>query len=99
MPYQIILSENADIHLQALTAREQSIVIDACTGQLSFQPTVETRNRKLMRPNPIATWELRVGDLRVYYDVEEEPEQIVQVLAIGIKERNQIRIGNKVVDL
>lgn len=27
-----------------------------------------------MRSNYLATWELRIGNLRVYYDVEEEPE-------------------------
>jgi hypothetical protein len=34
-------------------------------------PTLETRNRKPMRPNPIAPWELRIGHLRVYFEVEE----------------------------
>ena len=52
-----------------------------------------------MRPNPIAPWELRIGDLRVYYDVEKEPEQIVFVRAVGIKERNRVRIGKEVIEL
>jgi len=52
-----------------------------------------------MRPNPIAPWELRIGDLRVYYDVETEPEQIVFVRAVGIKERNRVRIGKEVIEL
>lgn len=30
-----------------------------------------------MQPNPVAPWELRVGTLRVYYDVEEEPDTVV----------------------
>ncbi|MGL5060273.1 MAG: type II toxin-antitoxin system RelE family toxin, partial [Microcoleus sp.] len=46
--------------------------------------------RKPMRPNFLASWELRIGELRVYYDVEEEFEAIVEILAIGIKERNQV---------
>lgn len=52
MPYQIILSRIAETHLQALTAREQSVVIDAIAHQLTYQPTSETKNRKPMRPNP-----------------------------------------------
>lgn len=52
-----------------------------------------------MRTNPLATWELRIGKLRVYYDVEEQPEPLVRILAIGIKERNQVWIGNKRVNL
>jgi len=67
--------------------------------QLIHQPTVETRNRKPMRPNPIAPWELRIGDLRVYYDVEEEPEPVVYIRAVGVKERNRVRIGKEVIEL
>jgi mRNA-degrading endonuclease RelE of RelBE toxin-antitoxin system len=51
-----------------------------------------------MRPNPIAPWELRIGDLRVYYSVEED-EQLVSIRAVGIKDRNRVRIMNQVVDL
>ena len=56
------------------TARQRAIVLDAVDEQLTHQPTVETRNRKPMRPNPLAPWELRIGVLRVYYDVEDIPE-------------------------
>ncbi len=52
-----------------------------------------------MRPNPLASWELRIGDLRVYYDVEDEPEPVVYIRAIGIKERNAVRIGKEVITL
>lgn len=48
-----------------------------------------------MRPNPIAPWELRIGDLRVYYEVDAV-EDVVRVLAVGIKERNLVRIGEEV---
>ncbi|MDY7012854.1 MAG: hypothetical protein SVX43_04500 [Cyanobacteriota bacterium] len=99
MPYQIVLSEPAEAHLQDFTARNQRIVVEAIVEQLSYQPTVATKNRKLMRTNPLATWELRIGKLRVYYDVEEQPEPLVRILAIGIKERNQVWIGNKRVNL
>lgn len=52
-----------------------------------------------MRPNPLAPWELRIGDLRVYYDVEEGPEPKVLIRAVGIKERNRVRIGGKEFEL
>jgi hypothetical protein len=60
---------------------------------------VETRNRKPMRPNPLAPWELRLGSLRVYFDVVIEPEPVVVVLAVGVKERSAVRIGKAVLDL
>jgi hypothetical protein len=60
---------------------------------------VETRNRKPMRPNPLAPRELRLGILRVYFDVVIEPEPVVVVLAVGVKERNAVRIGRTVINL
>jgi len=52
-----------------------------------------------MRPNPLAPWERRIGALRVYYDVEAEPELVVLIRAVGLKERNRVRIGGEVIDL
>lgn len=52
-----------------------------------------------MRPNPVAPWELRIGDLRVYYDIEKEPETVVLILAVGRKEHNRVHIGGEVIDL
>ena len=60
---------------------------------------METKNRKPMRPNPVAPWELRIGPLRVYYDVDVEPDQLVKIRAVGIKERNRVRIGGEVIEL
>lgn len=52
-----------------------------------------------MRPNQVAPWELRIGDLRVYYDVEEQPEHVVLIRAVGLKAHNQVWIGNEAIDL
>lgn len=97
MSYHIECSPDAEDHLRALTARQRAIVLDTVDVQLAHQPTVEMRNRKPMRPNPLAPWELRIGNLRVYYDIEEEP--VVYIRAVGIKERNRVRIGREVIKL
>jgi mRNA-degrading endonuclease RelE of RelBE toxin-antitoxin system len=47
----------------------------------------------------VAPWELRIGDLRVYYEVNDDPERIVVVKAIGVKERNRVLIGGEKVEL
>lgn len=99
MAYQIEYSPDAFDHLQRLTVRQQRTILDEVERRLSHEPTVETRNRKAMRPNPLAPWELRIGALRVYYDVEEEPEEVVLVRAIGIKDRNRVIIGGEVIKL
>jgi mRNA-degrading endonuclease RelE of RelBE toxin-antitoxin system len=97
--YVIEYSPEAEDHLRRLTARQQRIVVDAVDRQLLNEPTSETRNRKPMRPNPIAPWELRIGSLRVYYEVKEHPNPRVMILAVGVKERNRVRIGKDIVQL
>jgi len=99
LPYRIEYSPETEKHLRVLTARQRVTVLDGVDEQLRHEPTAEARNRKPMRPNPLAPWELRIGNLRVYYDVEDEPESIVQIRAVGIKERNRVRIGKEVIEL
>jgi mRNA-degrading endonuclease RelE of RelBE toxin-antitoxin system len=53
-------------HLRGLTACQQRIVLDTVDEQLTHEPHVPTRNRKRLRPNKLATWELRIADLRVF---------------------------------
>ena len=90
MIYRIEYSPETEVHLRSLSARDRSLVLDAVEEQLGHEPTCENKNRKPMRPNPLATWELRIGDLRVYYEVEAIPERRVLIRAVGIKERERV---------
>jgi mRNA-degrading endonuclease RelE of RelBE toxin-antitoxin system len=99
LKYRIEYSPEAEEHFQYLSKRQQGIVLDAVERQLQFQPDIETRNRKPMRPNPLAPWELRIGTLRVYYDFEDSPERVVFIRAVGIKQRNNVRIGREMIKL
>ncbi len=94
MAYQIEFSEDAESHYRQFTAHQRSLLADAIEEQLSDQPTTPTRNRKHLRPNHVAEWELRVGDFRVFYDVEEGPGVVV-VVAIGIKKGSRLYIGGE----
>jgi len=52
------------------------------------------------RPNPLASWELRVGQFRVYYQVESnDGKDTVYVLAVGEKVRNRVIIAGVEVEL
>ncbi len=48
-------------------------------------------NRKQLRANPLATWELRVQQFRVLYNVDHEIVTIL-VVAIAVKEGNKFII-------
>ena len=95
MAYRIQFTESAEDHLSRLTARQQAIVLDAVRTQLRYEPLGETRNRKQLRPNPFAPWELREGFLRVFYEVDALESDLVNVLAIGIKKGNRLIVSGK----
>ena len=102
MAYQVQFSPAALQHLQGFSARERATLLDRVSRQLTDQPTVETRNRKRMRPNPLAPWELRVADMRVYYDVTEAvagSEPTVDILAMGRKVRDRVLVAGEEVDV
>ena len=69
----------------------------AIEAQLSHEPLLETRNRKRLRPNPLAPWELRVGNIRVFYDVDEPG--IVTVVAIGVKDGSKLYLEGEEIHL
>ena len=52
-----------------------------------------------MEANSLATWELRVDNLRVYYNVEGDNIYIVYIQAVGVKIRNRVRIGKEEIEL
>jgi len=99
MAFKIIYSPEAVEHLAALAKATQVMVVDQIDEQLTHEPMLPTRKRKLLRPNPIAPWELRLGDVRVFYAVVEEPEALVTVAAVGIKRHNELWIGTEKVEL
>ena len=76
--YEIEYSANVAEDLRDLRAYDRSTILDKIEEQLRHEPTVETRNRKQLpgfvppweQNQPV--WELRVGEHRVYYDVNEE---------------------------
>ena len=73
MAFEIVYSPEAVDQLSTLAKTDQVLVVDEVDKQLSQYPMLPTRRRKLLRPNSIAPWELRIGDMRVFYEVQNEP--------------------------
>ena len=102
-PYSLVFDPEVKDHLRAVESKHHSLIRATIEEQLQFQPGRETRNRKPLRPPaPLgATWELRFGPedcFRVLYAVDLESRQ-VQVLAVGVKERNRLLIGGEEVEI
>lgn len=99
MAFRIAYTPDADLDIESLSRREAAIVRTSVSMQLAHEPAAPSRKRKAMDPNPLgARWELRLGDLRVYYDIEE-PIQYVRILRVGRKFRERVSIRGVETDL
>ncbi len=92
MAFQITITTDAESQMRALPVREQRILEAAITARLQDRPTMPTRAIKRLRPNPLAEYELRVGDLRVLYNVEGNE---VVLLIVGRKVGNKLIVGGQ----
>ena len=87
MPFKITITEDADRQLRWLPIREQRILSATILSRLTHQPATPARAIKRLRPNPLAQFELRAGDLRALYNVEADE---VVILLVGRKDGNKL---------
>jgi mRNA-degrading endonuclease RelE of RelBE toxin-antitoxin system len=80
------------VELKALRPFERARVSEAIEAQLPHEPLLPVRHRKPL-PGVVPTfehtpplWELRVGNVRVFYDVDEAAREVT-VRAIRTKGR------------
>ena len=97
MKFEIKLVPSADGDVDWYKASVQRIILDAIGQFLENDANVETNRRKRLRPNPIAPWELRIGEYRVFYEIVED--RTVRVLAVGHKVHNELFIRGKRVEI
>ena len=94
MAYKVLIHELAAEEVEALRAFDQRRIVAEIEEQLTDQPARVTRRRKCLKDLTPAfehvppVWELRVGDFRVFYDVDEEAA-LVHVRAVRRKPPTQ----------
>jgi mRNA-degrading endonuclease RelE of RelBE toxin-antitoxin system len=87
MKHEIILSPEAIVQLKRLRARDRAIVRDGLDSYLRYEPTRPSRSRiKKLRDRIKPRYRLRLGSLRIYYDVVQER---VEILAIVEKSKSE----------
>ena len=89
--------------MRSIGAKYDTLIRNTIEEQLRFEPGVQTKNRKPLRPPApfAAQWEIRFGPdnrFRVLYDIDEE-QHAVQILAIGEKKGNRLMVGGEEVEL
>ncbi len=82
MPYEIRYSNEAVEQLKKLRVFDRTAILDQIEQVLSVNPNVVSTSRikRLREPAP-TQYRLRVGEFRVFYDLEEEAVFIIQVLS------------------
>ena len=96
--FELIFTENAIKDIRYLKKSEQVLVLESIEKQLTNEPLTTTINRKPLRPNNLAEWELRIQEFRVFYDTDIE-EESVKIKAVGRKEHNKLFIRNREYEL
>src|SRR5437870_1263345 len=85
MKYRVLLAPERRGGPEAVRAHDRARVRSELK-KLELQPTTVRRSRiKRLRGMKKPEYRLRVGDVRVFYDVVEGPEPTVEVLAIVSK--------------
>lgn len=92
--YQVVLTHSARDDIERVRAYEKRAILDAIEAQLSFEPKQTSRSRikRLVQP-AISQYRLRVGDYRVYYDVDDELGNVV-VLQVYRKSKGPTPAGD-----
>lgn len=94
MPFLVTMTDTAERQFLALAVRDQRILQEAIRGRLVHEPTKESRAIKRLRPNSIAEFELRVGDLRVMYAVDSTNQEVI-IGVVGEKRGNQLFVEGR----
>lgn len=92
--FQIKFTKNAIGDLRWFKKVERKRIMAELESQLTYEPAVETRNRKRLRPNKLAEWELRVDRFRVFFDVDHDM-RLIKVVAVGYKRGSRLFIQGK----
>ena len=85
MRYEIDCSEAAGEDLSGYRAYDRITILDLIEKHLRYEPARESKSRiKALRGLSRPQYRLRVGNLRVFYDVRES---VVEIIAIVDKTR------------
>ena len=82
MPYEIRYSSEAVEQLKKLRVFDRTAILDQVEQVLGVNPTVVSKSpvKRLHEPAP-TQYRLRVGEFRVFYDVDQDAVLIIQVLS------------------
>jgi mRNA interferase RelE/StbE len=82
MRYAVRYSRDALVALKRLRPFDRSAILNQIDRVLTANPTLESKARiKRLRERAPTQYRLRVGDFRVFYDVDEQTVKIALILS------------------
>ena len=96
MRFEILLAPEAVEDLRRLKANLRPIVKEAIATHLRSEPTKASRSRiKRLRGLSRPQYRLRVGDVRVFYDVSDSTVEVLAIVAKSEAESWLAQFGNR----
>jgi mRNA-degrading endonuclease RelE of RelBE toxin-antitoxin system len=86
MPFEIDVTQEAELDLDTLRPYYCRQILDGIETYLRHTPTQESRSRiKSLRLLDSPAFRLRIGDFRVYYDVDETTRTVTILRVLSKK--------------
>lgn len=96
--YTIDMTDIAEEDLAYYRVFERRMIVNEILSRLMYEPDAEALGRKILRANPLAKWELKLGKYRVFYEIDTV-NLSVSIISIGHKEHNVLYVQGKLVKL
>ena len=98
MKFDPVFSPDALEDLLFFRKFDREKIRTAIRKSLTEEPEKKSQNRKPLRENAVANWELRVGAFRVLYDIDLE-EMLVKIKTVAEKKGNKYFVRGKELEL
>lgn len=82
MSFEVKYSEEAVAQLKKLRAFDRAAILDQIEKLLAANPMLESKSsiKRLRQPAP-TQYRMRVGDYRIFYDVDEKNVLVIRILS------------------
>src|SRR5262245_60626532 len=80
--FEIKLTDGAIEDLEIFSKSEQKKILEGLESQLTLDAAQENDDRKRLQSGGLAEWEVRLGNVRVFYDVDIQTGT-VKIEAVG----------------
>ena len=80
--FDIKFTDHALDDLQTFPEAERRWILTALESELKMNAAEESQDRRRLRPDMLAEWAVRLGQVRVFYDVDVH-NRTVKIEAVG----------------